>query len=168
MQRVAILSDIHDNVPNLQKALDYIAKEKIEYIICTGDCQSMEIWTMLENAPQKTYAVLGNNDRHLLNEDNLKTYFKNMTVFPMWGSFKIGKRKILISHYISVLKDILDKEIDDYDLGLYGHTHKPWEEYYKNKKLLNPGNLANIYYPPSFAVIDLENLHAKLILLNTI
>lgn len=168
MEKIAVISDIHDNVPNLQKALDYITKEKINYIICAGDCQSMEVWEILEKIPQKTYAVLGNNDQHLLNEELIKTYFKKMTIFPLWGSFQIGDKNILISHYISVLKEILDKEMEDYDLGIYGHTHKPWEEYYKNKKLLNPGNIGNIYYPPTFAIIDLENLHSKLILLNEI
>lgn len=166
MEKIAVISDIHDNAPNLQKALNYIIKQDIKYLICTGDCQTIEIWEMLENSPLKTYAVLGNNDSHILNSDQIKTYFKNMTVFPLWGVFKIAGKKIAISHYVSVLKEILDKELEDYDLGLYGHTHKPWEEYYKNKKLLNPGNAANIYYPPTFAIIDLDGLHSQLILLN--
>lgn len=166
MKKIAVVSDIHDNLANLQKVLDYIKKEKIEYLICLGDCQTMDTWIMLENAPQKTYAVLGNNDEHILNEDNIKTYFKKMTVFTLWGDFEIEGKQIIISHYINVLKEILDKNEAKYSLALYGHSHKPWEEYYQNTKLLNPGNVANVRFAPTFAIINLDNLKSQLVLIN--
>ncbi len=168
MEKIAVISDIHDNILNLEKTLNYIIKQNIKHLVCTGDCQTMDVWDILENTPLKTYAVLGNADEHLFDEEKIKTYFKNISLFPLWGSFKIAGKNIIISHYINVLKEVIDKETKKYDLGLYGHSHKPWEESYNNTKLLNSGNVANIRYSPSFAIINIKNLEAQLILLNEI
>lgn len=166
MKSVAVISDIHDNLANLHKVIKYIKDKEIEYLICTGDCQTMDVWEALDKLDITSYGVLGNGDGHILNEDKIKKYFKNMTVFPLVGNFEIEGKKFIISHYISILKEIIDKGQNKFDIGLYGHTHKPWEEYYKNTKLLNSGNVANIYYVPTFAVINLENLNPQLIFIN--
>ena len=39
---IAIISDIHDNIPNLKKVLDYCRENKVEKIICCGDLATLE------------------------------------------------------------------------------------------------------------------------------
>ncbi|MCK4745114.1 metallophosphoesterase family protein, partial [Candidatus Parcubacteria bacterium] len=40
--KVAIISDIHDNIPNLKKGLAYCAENNIEKIFCCGDVTNSE------------------------------------------------------------------------------------------------------------------------------
>jgi predicted phosphodiesterase len=61
-----------------------------------------------------------------------------------------------------------------FDYVFYGHTHKPWTEKiqgerngnFKECELLNPGNVANQYYSPTFAVLDTNDYKFKLVLVN--
>ena len=63
MSKLAVISDIHDNIPNLEKALSIIKEEKIDYLICTGDVQSIEAWQIIDNLNIPSWAVMGNVDQ---------------------------------------------------------------------------------------------------------
>ena len=65
-------------------------------------------------------------------------------------------------------KVAISREKGEFDFYFYGHTHKPWEEKFNNVKLINPGNVANQYYPPSFAVMDLAEQTLELVLINNL
>jgi predicted phosphodiesterase len=67
-------------------------------------------------------------------------------------------------HYPEVAKQLC--ESGQYDFVFYGHTHKPWEENIGNCKMLNPGNVANQYYPPTFAAWNTSDNQFKLIRIN--
>jgi predicted phosphodiesterase len=47
--RIAIISDIHDNLVNLEKCLAWCAENKIEKIICCGDITNSETLSILAN-----------------------------------------------------------------------------------------------------------------------
>jgi predicted phosphodiesterase len=89
-------------------------------------------------------------------------------LFANIGVAEIEDKKIIFGHYPTTLKTAMEKAKTKYDLALHGHTHQPWEEYWQETKILNPGNIANIRYAPTFAIVNLNNLEAKLILLNEI
>jgi len=166
MSKLAVISDIHDNIPNLKKTLDIIKKEKINYLICTGDVQSIEAWQLIDNLNIHTWAVMGNVDHDILDEETIRKQIKNITLFPNVGTAEIENKQIFFAHYPQVINKALPKSKKQYDLALYGHTHKPWEEKWRTTKILCSGNIANINFSPTFAIIDTTNLKAKLILLN--
>ncbi|MBT4349658.1 YfcE family phosphodiesterase [bacterium] len=166
MSKLAVISDIHDNIPNLEKALSIIKEEKIDYLICTGDVQSIEAWQIIDNLNIPSWAVMGNVDHDILGEENIRKQIKNITLFPNVGTAEIENKQIFFAHYPQVVNKALPKSKKQYDLALYGHTHKPWEEKWRNTKILCPGNIANIYFMPTFAIVNLDNLKAQLILLN--
>ncbi len=168
MQKLAIISDIHGNAPNLEKAIGIIEKEKIDYIICTGDVQGIECWEMLDKLPIPVYAVLGNVDHDILGYEQLSHALKNTNLFSDLGEIELDKQKIIFGHYPDIVKKAIIDNPGRYTLALYGHTHRPWEENFNNTKLLNSGNVGNFRYPPTFAIVNLETLKAKLILLDEI
>jgi putative phosphoesterase len=64
---IAIISDIHDNIPNLKKALDYCMLNKIEKIICCGDLASLETLDFLnDNFGGEIFYTFGNMDNDFL------------------------------------------------------------------------------------------------------
>lgn len=168
MSKLAIIADVHDNIINLQKALDYINKEKIDYLISLGDLQSLESWHMLDNLKIPVWTVMGNADKDIIGEKQLRANLKNIHFSPNIASVELAKQKIIFGHYPEIIKKIILNYPDKYTLALAGHTHLPWEEKIGSTKLLNPGNIANIRCAPTFAIIDLDTLKAKLILLNEI
>ena len=91
MPKLAVISDVHDNLPNLKKALAYIVGHKIDYLICTGDLQSLEAWQMLDNSGIPSWGVHGNADSYGWNLAALK----NIKVFEEFGEINLADKKII-------------------------------------------------------------------------
>ena len=47
--KLAIISDTHDNIPNLKKVLDYCQENKIEKIIHCGDLAEVETLDFIQD-----------------------------------------------------------------------------------------------------------------------
>ncbi len=171
---IAIISDIHDNIPNLTKVLSYCRENKIEKIICCGDLASLETLDFLnDNFSGEIFFVFGNMDN-----DYLKNYpfennqYKHTKIFKNFGEIEIEKRKIAFVHFPDVAKELCFS--GKYNFVFHGHTHKPWyseasaKDTLGSKKciILNPGNVANQIYPPTFAVWKVEENKFDLIKIN--
>ncbi len=168
--KIAIISDTHDNLANLKKAASWIIKEKIKILIHCGDIFKLE--TLKEGLKEyrgKIYIIFSKADADFsrIPEDS----FKNLPKSKIWeelGQIKLDKKKIAFCHFPEIGKDLAKTQ--KYDLVFYGHTHKPWEEKIGafdklstnpepgrrvgKTRLVNPGNLAGIFYKPTFAIYD--------------
>lgn len=160
--KIAIISDVHNNKTNLKKVLDYCRGENIQTIICCGDLASMKTLDFLnDNFSGGIYFCFGNmDDSHLKNYD-FEAKYKNTWIFRDYGETKIGNYDIAFVHYPEKAKELC--QTGKYDFVFYGHTHKPWIEKVNNCTSLNPGNVANEIYPPTFAVWNTENDNFDLI-----
>ncbi len=156
---IAIISDIHDNLVNLQKCLDYIKDKNIEQTICCGDATNSETLKFLnDNFPAPIHLVRGNmevyDDEDFIGLDNIKYYGRT-------GRVKIGKYMIGICHEPYFIERLI--KAGKYDIIFYGHTHKPWTEKKSGVLTINPGNLAGVMYRATFAVWDTEKGEIKLV-----
>lgn len=150
--KIAIISDTHDNLANLEKFLSFIKKEKISAIFHCGDFTTPETLAYLSaKFNGKIFLSLGNGD---LKSEILKNFSgrKKITIFENVGEISLGDKKIIFSHFLENVKNFF-KECD---LAFYGHTHKPEIEKIGKCILVNPGNLAGLYYKATFAVLDLK------------
>ena len=162
--KVAIISDVHDNIPNLKKVLDYCASEKIEKIICCGDLASIETLDFLnDNFSGDIFYCFGNMDDDYLRNTKLTKYEK-IKIFKEVGEAQIENKKIAFVHFPEMGEKLC--KTGKYKFVFYGHTHKPWMENANHCMLLNPGNVANQYYPPTFAVWNVENDKFDLVRIN--
>lgn len=163
--KIAVISDIHGNLAYLIKAKKVIDKEKINTIICCGDIQTEEIFHELDSWPGKIYLTLGNADLDLGQKlDSGLIYPENLEYFKDFGVINLEKKKVAFTHYDFYAKKLASE--GKYDIIFYGHTHTPWEEKLSKTILLNPGEIAAQFGKPTFAIYDLEEMEAKLILLN--
>jgi putative phosphoesterase len=164
--KIAIISDTHDNSTNLIKALTLINQKEVSALIHCGDVTNIETFKIILNYFNKSiYLSLGNGDDFKI-FNNFLSQKKNsqIQIFNEFGEFNLNNLKIGISHFPEVVKNILQNN-NDYDFIFYGHTHKPWEEKENKTIILNPGNLAGLFYKPTFAIIDLLNFEKNLIIL---
>ncbi len=163
--KVAIISDLHDQLTNLRKFLDYSLENKIKKIFCLGDVTKQETLSCLaRNFSGDIFLVRGNAD--LYSESILKK-FNNIKDYQSIGNKKIDKLNIAFFHEPEKVKNLNLNKLRP-DFVFYGHTHKPWLEKTQGYFFVNPGNLAGIYYPATFAVLDTKNKNLKLKTINEI
>lgn len=161
--KIAIISDVHDNIPNLEKVLDYCAINGIEKIICCGDLASVETLEYLnDNFEGNIYFTFGNMDNDYLQNYFFKnSEFRKTKIFKKEGEIENDKKKTAFVHFPRIAKGLCRS--GRYDFVFYGHTHKPWEETINECKMLNPGTVAGQFYPATFAVWNTENDKFELI-----
>jgi putative phosphoesterase len=149
---IAIISDIHDNLPNLQKVLDYCAKNSVEKLICCGDLATLETLDFLnDNFAGEIFFAFGNMDAgHIADYPFKGAHYKHTEIFPDFGHVEIAQKKLAFVHFPEVARQLC--ESGKYDFVFHGHTHKPWTQVLGKCTLLNPGNVANQMYAPTFAV----------------
>jgi len=149
--QVAIISDIHDNLANLDIFLNFIQDQNISVIICAGDLTSFETMKILSNKFHgKIYLVRGNGDFFTERDVFL---LKNIIFLDRVGNFELFDRKIGLCHESFLISKCLEKKCD---YIFYGHSHKPWIDERNNYKIINPGNLAGVRFRASFALWDFE------------
>lgn len=153
--KIAIVSDTHDNLANLKKAIFQIKKERIKFLIHCGDIFEPEtIKETLKDFSGKAHIVLSDVDEDYfknLNDDYFED-FPNLKIWKKFGEIEISKKKIAFTHLPkTAFKLAFSKK---YDIVFYGHLHKPWEMKVRGVKLVNPGNLAGIFFRASFAIYD--------------
>lgn len=162
---IAIISDTHDNLANFKKAISFIQKEKIEVIIHCGDiCAPSTLQEAFQDFKGKVHIVFGNVDGDHFRITKLS--FESLPDVKIWGELgeiEVDNKKIAFCHLPEFARGLASTQ--KYDLVFYGHTHKPWEETVGKTKLVNPGNLAGLFYKATFAVYDTktDRLELKII-----
>ncbi len=165
--KIAIISDTHDNVPNLEKALAWMNKNGIEQIIHCGDLCAPGVF-MNVLAPQfsgQIHMVFGNvEDRELLSKKVAD--FAHVKHYGDKGEVEIDGKKIAFVHFPEEGKKLAQS--GKYNLVFFGHSHKPWEEKVSRTRLINPGTLAGLFYKATFAVYNTKTDKLELKILEQI
>jgi phosphoesterase, MJ0936 family len=162
--KVAIFSDLHDNLPNLNNFLDWVKKNKIERLIFCGDLANVSTLKYLaENFTDKIYIVGGNADSFYLSDTKK---FKNIIYEEDKLEFKLDNQKIIIVHKPTDLKKYLAED-NSFNFAFYGHTHKPWLKQEDGVIVANPGTLKEVFGKSSFATLDTETGKLELQILET-
>lgn len=156
--KIAIISDIHDQVANLQWALKEMRREQVEHVFALGDYCSPYIVERLGLVGAPVTAVWGNNDgdkvamfKAVLADKNNSIHFKK----GVFAEVELAGERYFITHYPLLAENAALS--GKYRAVFYGHTHEQKKEYLGDTLTINPGKLA--LYPNSlvsFAVYDSE------------
>lgn len=160
--KIAIISDSHDNIYNIEKFLDWVEKNGIELIIHCGDLAAPTI-ILYEFGPKfkgPFHFVHGNVADREKNEEIAKG-FPQITCHGDVGELEIEGQKIGFCHYPDQARAMA--ESGDYNLVFYGHNHKPWMETLPSGcQLINPGTLAGLFNKATFTLYDTKNKSLEL------
>lgn len=121
--RIGIISDTHDDIENVQRAIEIFNAEKVEYVIHAGDYIFPGIVVEFKKLSAKLIGVLGNNDGekvHLLkNFLNIGGELKGEI-----GEIELDGLSFGIYHGTDI--EVKEKLVDSrkYDVIVSGHTHK--------------------------------------------
>jgi putative phosphoesterase len=137
--RIAILSDSHDNIWMLDRAMPHLAGADV--ILHCGDlCSPFVTERLIGGVGGKpVYVVWGNNDGDRLLHLRVAAKAPNIQFLGEFGDLTIGGLKIALTHYPQIARPLA--ESGKFDLVCYGHDHKANEERIERTILLNPGEL---------------------------
>jgi len=157
---VAVISDIHDNLVNLEKTLAWCKNNQVAKIICTGDVTDIETLIYLShNFSGEIFLIKGNGE--LYDEKDLAG-LPNVIYSGHTGYATIGGLNIAFCHEPWRIDSLIARAPHALDFIFHGHTHKPWLEKRGALQIACPGNLAGIYYAATFAVLDTRTRELKL------
>ena len=152
---IAIMSDSHDNLPNLKKSLAWCKKHQVKKIIFCGDVTTASTLSCLSvNFRGEIFLIKGNAD---LFSDKQATALPNIRFLGEIGIIDLEGIRIGLCHEPRKIKRTISLSPTPLRWIFYGHTHTPWLEKSGSTTLINPGNLAGIFHQASFAVMDMEN-----------
>ena len=153
--KIAVMSDTHDNIWNLEDALAIIKDEQAEMIIHCGDFVAPFMLQELDKAGIPVYGVLGNNDgsQYLLTKTAL-TIVENFTLFDIIGHVDVYNFKIAFTHQEDVAEGLAATK--KYDLVCFGHSHEYKLENRDDIIFLNPGEIMGKNGEPGFCIVDSE------------
>lgn len=139
--RLAVVSDIHDNVWTLQAALQWL-REVDALIFCGDFCSPFIMERLATGFHGPIHCVFGNNDGDLFRITTTAARFAHV---KLWGAFAdlpaelMEGKRIAVTHYPEIAHAVAASGI--YDLVCYGHTHKLERGRVGRTLTINPGEL---------------------------
>ena len=153
--RIAIMSDSHDNIWKLAKAIPHF--EGADAIIHCGDLIApFMIIRLIKGANGiPVHVVWGNNDgdKRLLTE--VAASAENIHLHGDFAEIEIDGIKVAVNHYPKIARALA--ESGRYDLVCYGHDHTAHEEWVGDTLLLNPGEVMGMNSRSTIALYNTKN-----------
>jgi uncharacterized protein len=155
--KLAILSDIHDNVWTLAMALEGI--KDADGLICCGDlCSPFILDQLADGFSGSIHIVFGNNDGDLFRITDKASRRANVQLHGAFFAGELGGKRVAVNHYPEIARPLA--ESGKYDLVCYGHNHSYMIEKVESTLAINPGALMG-YDPqnkreisPTFIIYD--------------
>jgi len=158
--KIGIISDTHDNLPQIRKAVEVFNREKVDLVLHAGDFVSP--FTALEfitlNCPFT--GVFGNNDGDKL---YLREKFKEIgELYPEPYNVNINSKNIIMLHKEKLVNALAESQ--KYNVIIYGHTHQTDLRKIRKTLIVNPGECGGwLSGKSTIALLDLENSEVKII-----
>ena len=166
--KIGIISDTHDQIDKIKRAVKRLKREKVAIVYYLGDICSPFVLHLFEELQCSIKAVFGNNDgdRYKL----LAHRPGNMEFFDNFYVDQFNEKKICITHGDPEEMVQALFESRQFDIILRGHNHVAKISRNDKTIMINPGNLVGGFdkrtkhwTKPSIAVYDIEKDDAKII-----
>jgi hypothetical protein len=136
---IGAISDTHDNLPNVEKAVKYLNSQNVGLVLHAGDYVAGFVIPKLAQLNCKLIGVFGNNDG---DHELLKKRFSettNCTIHERFAKVEVEGYKIALLHGTET--ELLNAIIDSgyFDAVIHGHTHNKSIEKKGKTLAINPG-----------------------------
>lgn len=158
--KIGIISDTHEHMPKIRKAVALFNRENVGVVLHAGDIISPITAKEFSALRAPLIAVFGNNDGDRL---FLTDRFRGIGKFypkKFEGSF--GRKKILLIHEPDMLGALSGS--GNYDVIIYGHTHRPEISWRGSTLIINPGEGGGwLTGKCTLALLDTKTMKPKLL-----
>ncbi len=158
MTKIALLSDTHDNIANLERALAAIKASGADHLLHAGDlCAPFMVSRLAQNFAGPIHIVFGNNDGDGRLLQTIASKHPHVTLHGPYAELAIGGRQIGLIHYPEPALRIAQS--GQLDLVCYGHNHQRHHERIGRSWLVNPGELLGLYGVLTWGLYDTATHH---------
>ena len=155
---IGIMSDSHDNMGAIKKAVDLFNKKKVSIVLHAGDIVSPFTSREFGKLKMKFTGVFGNNDG---DKPLLLEKFKGIgDIHEDFFEIELDGKKVVVMHQPKFVKEVSKEK--KYDIIIYGHTHKV--DINKGASLvINPGETGGwLYGRSTVAILDTKDMNAEI------
>jgi putative phosphoesterase len=158
--KIGIISDTHENMPKIRKAVELFNREKVGVVLHAGDFISPITAREFSALKSRLIGVFGNNDGDKLFLTQRFRGIGKLHQKKFEGS--LGGRKILVIHEPDMLDALAGSGA--YDIIVYGHTHQAAVSQIGDTLVINPGEAGGwLTGTCTVALLDTGKMKAKLI-----
>ena len=155
MTKVAIISDSHDNIWNLEKALEDIKESGATMLLHCGDlCAPFIIGQIAQAFAGPIHIIFGNNDGDGRLLQTVASQFDHVSLHGIYIEIEAGNRKLAMIHYPEPAIRIAQS--GQFDLVCYGHDHQKFQKQVGDSWLVNPGEVMGRFGEPGWGLYDCE------------
>ncbi len=158
--QIGIISDTHDNMDQIKKAVEFFNSRKVEHVLHAGDFTSPFTFRLLKDLACEFTGIYGNNDGDQL----LLQKMSDGRIFNQPHTFELAGKKIIMIHEHLIKEALADS--GHFDIVVYGHTHVPEVKKSGRTLIINPGEAGSwLYGKSTVAIADLAHMTAEIITL---
>jgi len=165
--RLAILSDIHDNVWKLAAALDRV--RGADAMIWCGDlCSPFIVHQLGRGFAAPIHVIFGNNDGDLYRITANAARYPHIKIHGEMLQGEFGGKRIAANHYDNIARAIAASGV--YDVVCYGHNHVYDVSRIGRTLAINPGSIMGATFaadgsrtdvPSTYVIYDTETDEAQ-------
>jgi uncharacterized protein len=161
---IGAISDSHDNLPQIEKAVQILNEQKVGLVLHAGDYIAGFVIPKFKQLNCNLIGVFGNNDG---DHELLKKRFgetANCSIHDRFTQVTIEGYRIALLHGHET--DLLGAIIDSgyFDAVIHGHTHNKNIEQKGKTLTINPGELCGyLTGKPTLALLDTAKKLAEII-----
>lgn len=156
--RIAVLSDIHDNIWKLKEVLKGL--DGAEALLFCGDfCAPFTLKMLANGFHGPIHVVFGNNDGDQLFLARVAAMAGNVALHGDFAELTLGGARIAVTHYPEIGRPLATS--GQYDLVCHGHDHQYEVEQVEQTLRLNPGEVMGRLGASTYAIYDTETGDAQ-------
>jgi putative phosphoesterase len=156
--KIGVLSDSHDNVPMVNKAVELFNDEGVALVIHAGDFIAPFVVAAMGDLKCRVVGVFGNNDGDRI--AIAKRFEAIGVIHPNLAIAEIGGRTIAATHYPELAEPIAKS--GQYNIVIYGHTHRI-DIRRETSLILNPGETGGWTTGRcTVAIVELDTLEVEI------
>lgn len=155
--KIGIISDTHDNLDAIEKAVSIFNERGVSTVIHAGDLISPFTASRFKDLDGEFLAVFGNNDGE---KDVLKERFS----IADFREVECGGKKIAVYH--GTIEAFVDSMVKSrkYDVVVRGHSHSPQSSIEDGVLVINPGEACGyLTGKRTVCILDLKDMREEII-----
>lgn len=155
---IGIMSDSHDNMDAVRKAVALFNERKVDRVLHAGDFTSGFTFRILKDLVAPFTGIFGNNDGDILLLDKMSSGRIHKQPYEC----TIEEKRLVMIHEHHLVDALAAS--GHYDMVVYGHIHRPVAEYRGSTLLVNPGETCGwLHGRCTVALLDMETLGVEIV-----
>jgi len=161
--RIGIISDTHDRLPFIEKAIKELNERDVELVLHAGDYCAPFVASRFKPLRAKMIGVFGNNDAE---RELLRRNFNEIgiEIRGRFADIRAGDLRIALLHgeEQELLRSLMDA--GSFDVIVYGHTHRAEVKRRNGVLVVNPGEVCGyLSGKATIALLDTHSMKVEII-----